>query len=62
MALALASQRPNGAQQPIQLDEIVLASHLLAGDRLGAPVHAEVIEVMQAIMRPSTALVGAPAA
>ncbi len=46
----------------LSLDEIVLASHLLAGDRLGAPVHAEVIEVMQAIMRPSTALVGAPAA
>jgi CBS domain-containing protein len=41
----------------LSLDEVVLASHLLAGDKLGAPVHAEVIETMQAIMRPATALV-----
>ncbi len=44
----------------LSLDEVVLSSHLLAGDRMGAPVHAEVIETLQAILRPSTALIGAP--
>lgn len=45
----------------LSLDEIVLASHLLAGERPAAPVHAEVIETLQAILRPATALVGTPA-
>jgi len=44
----------------LSLDEVVLASHLLAGDRAGTPVHAEVIETMQAILRPAAALVEVP--
>ena len=44
----------------LSLDEVILASHLLAGDRAGAPVHAEVIETMQAILRPAAALVEVP--
>ncbi len=46
----------------LSLDEVVLAAHLIAGDRLGAPVYAEVIETLQAIMRPAKALVGASTA
>lgn len=45
----------------LSLDEVVLASHLLASDRVEAPVHAEVIETMQAILRPAAALVEVPA-
>ena len=45
----------------LSLDEVVLSSHLLAGDRMAAPVHAEVVETLQAILRPATALVGATA-
>ena len=44
----------------LSLDEVILAAHLLAGDRLSGPVHAEVVETMQAIVRPATALVGSP--
>ena len=44
----------------LSLDEVVLASHLLADIRPGAPVHAEVVETMQAILRPAAALVEVP--
>ena len=43
----------------LSLDEVVLASHQLAGEGLGAPV-AEVLATLQAIVRPAVAL--APAA
>ena len=73
LSSALATMRVHGVRRlPVvdafdrlegllSLDEVVLSSHLLAGDRMGAPVHAEVIETLQSILRPSTALIGAPA-
>ena len=73
LSLALATMRAHAVRRlPVvdafdrlegllSLDEVVLASHLLASDRSGVPVHAEVIETMQAIMRPATALVEVPA-
>jgi CBS domain-containing protein len=41
----------------LSLDEIVLAAHSLATNGLGGPVHAEVVETLQAILRPPTSLV-----
>jgi CBS domain-containing protein len=37
----------------LSLDEVVLAAHLLAENGSGAPVHSEVIETLQAIVRPA---------
>lgn len=41
----------------LSLDEVVLTSHLLADDRMAAPVHAEVVETLQVILRPAAAMV-----
>lgn len=40
----------------LSLDEVVLSSHLLAGDLLAGPVHGEVVATLQAIVRPAVAL------
>lgn len=51
-----------GMEGLLSLDEIVLAATMLADGTLGGPVHAEVVETLQAILRPPTALAGIPAA
>jgi CBS domain-containing protein len=73
LSLALATMRAHAVRRlPVvdtldrlegllSLDEIILAAHLLAGGRSGAPLHVEVVETMQAILRPATALVEVPA-
>ena len=65
LSAALATMRTYAVRRlpvvdPLDRLEVILASHLLAGDRAGAPVHAEVIETMQAILRPAAALVEVP--
>jgi CBS domain-containing protein len=73
LSLALATMRTHAVRRlpvvdafdrlegMLSIDEVVLASHLLAADRLDAPVHAEVVETLQAIVRPATGLVAAAA-
>ncbi len=46
----------------LSLDEIVLAATLLEGEKLGGPLHTEVVQTLQSILRPPTALVEMPSA
>jgi CBS domain-containing protein len=43
----------------LSLDEVVLAAHLLSRDELGGPVYADVVETLQAIVRPAALAVEA---
>jgi CBS domain-containing protein len=45
----------------LSLDEVVLAAHRLSGGQLDSPLHSEVIETLQAIVRPAAALAPASA-
>jgi CBS domain-containing protein len=41
----------------LSLDEVVVATHVVAGDDLGGPAYAEVVATLQAILHPANQLI-----